>query len=380
MELQQLLFRQNFEKEVVYESENFQNESASLVLVFAKRKTFETYKPYENLKKIYPSAIIVSASSSGQISNNDKIEFGIVVTAIAFQKTKIKATQIDITPEGQLVNLKNKIQYELIEDDLKGLLIMSEGTFVNGSELIRELREHTNCQVPIFGGLAGDDFKFKKTIVGLNENPKIGKIVLVGFYGDSINFEFASKGGWDNFGPEREVTLSNKNVLYKIGDRYALDLYKEYLGKYANELPSSSLYFPLSLKETPDSESVIRTILSINEVNKSMTFAGNIPQGAYVRLMKGNLDRLIKASHDAALQCSTHSFKTCQLAVLISCVGRRVVLGNRTEEEIEVVREVFGDNIIFSGFYSYGEISPSSNNLGCELYNYSMTIVKIFED
>ena len=326
------------------------------------------------------NAEIILCSSSGQISNNCNVENDIVVTAISFEKTKIKTTQIDIVLDNNIDELGKKIKTDLLSDDLKSILILSEGSFVNGTELINELIKQTNKSIPIFGGLAGDEYNFEKTVVGLNADATSGKIVAVGFYGEHIHFGYGSEGGWGDFGPEREVTKSDKNVLYKIGDRFALDLYKEYLGKYAEELPGSSLYFPLSMKETPDSESVVRTILAIDEENKSMTFAGNIPEGSSVRLMKGNTDKLIDASSKAALKIGAKPSKDTQLALLVSCVGRRIVLGDRVEEELEVVKEIFGDKTILCGFYSYGEISPTLKNVACELHNQTMTIATLFED
>ena len=174
------------------------------------------------------------------------------------------------------------------------------------------------------------------------------------------------------------MTLSEKNVLYKIGDRYALDIYKEYLGKYADELPSSALYFPLSMKESKDSSTVVRTILSIDEKTKSMTFAGNIPQGSFVRLMKGNFDKLIDASYSAASEAFSSHAKDPELALIVSCVGRKIVLGNRVEEEFEAVKEVSG-NTLLCGFYSYGEISPIKDHKFCELHNQTIAILTISE-
>lgn len=263
--------------------------------------------------------------------------------------------------------------------DLKAILIISEGSFINGTALINELILQTKEAIPIFGGLAGDEYNFEKTLVGLNKDASQGKIVAIGFYGNNIHFGFASEGGWSDFGPEREVSDSDKNVLYKIGDRFALDLYKEYLGKYADELPGSSLYFPLSMKVNAKSEPVVRTILSIDEENKSMTFAGNIPVGSLVRLMKGNLDKLIDASYNAAALIHKNQNHQPDLALLVSCVGRKIVLGNRIEEEIEVIKEVFGDKMLICGFYSYGEISPSLTKVACELHNQTMTITTMYE-
>lgn len=380
MNLQQVIINKKNECKILYSSNNFINKKANLVLAFGERVLLDKLLPYEKLKILYPNADIVICSSSGQISDVNLIENNVVATAIEFEKTEIKVFEIDILKNEDIQQLGNTINQALFNDNLKSVLILSEGSFVNGTELINELKEQTNGEVPFFGGLAGDEYNFEKTIVGLNSDATQGKIVAVGFYGDNIHIGFGSMGGWSDYGPERKVTLSKKNVLFKIDNRFALDLYKEYLGKYADELPGSSLYFPLSMKEDKKSVSVVRTILSIDEDNKSMTFAGNIPMGSIVRLMKGNADKLIDASYKAAEQTFSKESKKPELAMLVSCVGRKIVLGNRTEEELEVAKEAFGAKTIICGFYSYGEISPMLSKVSCELHNQTMTITTFYEE
>lgn len=379
MKLQQIKVDENNNEIVLFTTDQFNSLNANLVIAFGERIFLEKTLPYQKIKGLYPNATIVICSTSGQISNSNLVQNNLVANAIAFEKTKIKATEIDILLNPDIKLLGKKIKDDLLSDDLKSILVISEGSLINGTELINELILQTREAVPIFGGLAGDEYNFEKTIVGLNSDASPGKIVAIGFYGDNIHFGFASEGGWSDFGPEREVTYSEKNVLYKIGDRFALDLYKEYLGKYAEELPGSSLYFPLSMKENATSEPVVRTILSIDEEKKSMTFAGDIPIGSKVRLMKGNFDKLIDASYNAASLIHNNQSNKPELALLVSCVGRKIVLGDRIEEEIEVVREVFGDNMLICGFYSYGEISPTLNKVACELHNQTMTITTIYE-
>ncbi|WP_396140988.1 FIST signal transduction protein [Flavobacterium sp.] len=379
MKLQQIKVDENNNEIVLFTTDQFNSLNANLVIAFGERIFLEKTLPYQKIKGLYPNATIVICSTSGQISNSNLVQNNLVATAISFEKTKIKASEIDILLNPDIKLLGKKIKDDLLSDDLKSILVISEGSLINGTELINELILQTREAVPIFGGLAGDEYNFEKTIVGLNSDASPGKIVAIGFYGDNIHFGFASEGGWSDFGPEREVTYSEKNVLYKIGDRFALDLYKEYLGKYAEELPGSSLYFPLSMKENATSEPVVRTILSIDEEKKSMTFAGDIPIGSKVRLMKGNFDKLIDASYNAASLIHNNQSNKPELALLVSCVGRKIVLGDRIEEEIEVVREVFGDNMLICGFYSYGEISPTLNKVACELHNQTMTITTIYE-
>lgn len=68
-----------------------------------------------------------------------------------------------------------------------------------------------------------------------------------------------------------------------------------------------------------------------------------------------------------------------KLAIIISCVGRKLVLGDRTNEEVEVIKDVLGSSPLITGFYSYGEISPLKPFEDCALHNQTITITTINE-
>jgi hypothetical protein len=203
-------------------------------------------------------------------------------------------------------------------------------------------------------------------------------------YGGALQISHGSMGGWESFGPERIISRSKGNQLFMIDDEYALDLYKKYLGPYAEELPGSALLFPLLVRVSNEEEPVVRTILSIDEASKSMRFAGDVPEGASVRFMKANFDRLVDAASAAANQAisgvsGSDPGKMPSLSVLISCVGRKIILGNRVSEEVEAVKDVFGSKTLVTGFYSYGEIAPHSSRVQCQLHNQTMTITNFSE-
>nr|MBA3462538.1 FIST C-terminal domain-containing protein [Deltaproteobacteria bacterium] len=249
---------------------------------------------------------------------------------------------------------------------------------VNGSELIRGLNAKLQDGVVVTGGLAGDGDRFGKTYVIGEGNPARDAVVAIGLYGDRVRVGHGSKGGWDTFGPERVVTGSKGNVLYTLDDRPALALYKEYLGERAAGLPGSALLFPLSLRASQDAtESVVRTVLGVDEVTQSMVFAGDIPTGAYAKLMRANFDRLILGAQDAG-QAVLREYEMPALCIAISCVGRRLVLGERTEEETEAALEALPEGTAQIGFYSYGEISPHTQGR-CDLHNQTMTLTVISE-
>jgi hypothetical protein len=268
----------------------------------------------------------------------------------------------------------------LNKESLVHVFVLSDGLKVNGSDLVKGLTKNLSSKVTVTGGLAGDGDRFKETLVFWDGPPDKDTIAVLGLYGNRLKVGYGSLGGWDSFGPERLITRSRGNILYELDGQSALELYKKYLGEHAKGLPATGLLFPLSIRTKEGDAGVVRTILSIDEEDRSLTFAGDIPEGAYARLMKANFDRLI----DGAVGAAKTSYEAIgstspDLAVLISCVGRKMILKQRTEEEVEGVHEVLGDKTVLTGFYSYGEISPFTPSARCELHNQTMTITTFTE-
>ena len=241
------------------------------------------------------------------------------------------------------------------------------------------MNELNNHSAIISGVIAGDSDRFEKPYIGLNQAPTSGNIIAIGLYGNNIKIGCASSGGWDEFGRERTITRSSKNILYEIDNHLALDLYKVYLGPYKENLPGSALYFPLSIKSSDSNLKLIRTILSINEKDNSMVFAGNISEGSTVRFMKASHDKLIDSSFTAAQIAKSTIKEMPDLAILISCIGRKIILKDRTIEEVQEAQKALGENTCSTGFYSYGEISPFNANTKCELHNQTLTIITLKE-
>ncbi|MEO6328993.1 MAG: FIST N-terminal domain-containing protein [Ginsengibacter sp.] len=360
-------------------NDDFDPAICNLVLVFSSTGILADPAIYTSIKNDYPNAHILLNSTAGEITDTEVSDETISLTAIAFEKIKIKTAVTHIEKMKNSFEAGKCLASDLDPDELKYVLVISDGQKVNGSELVSGLQEQLPAGTIITGGLAGDGGRFQKTLVGLNEAPIEGRIVAIGFYGSHVSVSYGSVGGWDSFGPERLITRSNANILYELDGKPALDIYKMYLGEYANELPGSGLLFPLSIRTNKAGHSLVRTILSVNDEEKSLTFAGNMPEGTYARLMKANFDRLIEGASDAAQNSMCNNAHTPELALLISCVGRKLVLDQRIEEEVEVVRAIYGNKTAIAGFYSYGEISPSFNFIKCELHNQTMTITTLSE-
>ncbi len=349
---------------------------AQLVLVFGDRELLKDVKNYNYIKSIYPNADIVGCSTSGSISDVEVLHGSIVCTAVYFEKTHFKVISEDIGNMEESFQLGQKLIKQFDRKDLQHIFILSDGLNINGSELTRGLNDNDIEGITITGGLAGDEANFDETVLLHNHTGMKNKIVAIGFYGQSIKIGYGSMGGWDSFGVDRLVTKSNANILYELDGKPALSLYKKYLGDHAANLPASALLFPLSFISHNSTTPIVRTILSINEADGSMTFAGNIPEGEYVRLMKASSEKLFEGASDAAaMSVNMLKHDDPSLAILISCVGRRLVLKQRIDEEIESVKETIGNTASIAGFYSYGEICPATTiDTRCELHNQTMTV------
>jgi len=357
---------------------------ASLVLAFGNKMVLETDSIYTQLKADHPLAEIVLCSTSGEIYDDVVYDATVSVVIMEFEKTLIKSVSINIDDALNSFEAGKSLFDQLNSKDLSYVLIISDGSTVNGSELVRGIEQVNHGKVPVTGGIAGDGDKFRYTIVGCNQEPAKGNVAAIGFYGESLRIGHGSLGGWEIFGPEKRVTRSVSNRLFEIDGKSALDVYKHYLGKYAEELPGSALLFPLYVRADGSESSVVRSILSIDNEEQCMVFAGDIPEGAHIQFMKANFDKLINAAQSAADSTLKRipgiiSPKP-KLALLISCVGRKLILGNRIDEEVETVKEVFGSDTLLSGFYSYGEISPINYNTKCKLHNQTMTITTFDEE
>jgi hypothetical protein len=351
-----------------------------LVLVFGARKSLAHSTLLDVLRIDYPDAQFVGCSTAGEICETRVDHGSVVATAIHFDHSRIRTTCHDLKDAGDSRSVGESLASDLIGDDLVHVFVVAEGLKVNGSELVGGMRHGLPAHVSLTGGLAADGALFEQTMVCHGEEVKAGAVAAIGFYGDRLRIGYGSMGGWDPFGPDRFITRAEANVLYELDGRSALDLYKTYLGPHAAELPASGARFPLCFRSESGDSSIVRTISDVDESEGSLVFSGDIPQGGFARLMKANVDRLIDGAHGAASACLERlGDATPDLAILVSCFGRTLVLQQRTEEEVESVRDRLGVSTVFSGFYSYGEIAPSAASGRCELHNQTMTITTFAE-
>ncbi|MEZ5170312.1 MAG: FIST N-terminal domain-containing protein [Acidimicrobiia bacterium] len=358
----------------------------TLVVAFGDARLRDFSEPLDQLREAFTRSSLLGCSTAGQISGDTLSDATVSVAVAHFDDVDLRTAAAPVTTSADSVVAGRRIASELLDGGLRHVFVLSDGVLVNGSELVRGLTEVLPDDVAVTGGLAGDGERFGETWI-LDENGlEPGLVRAVGLYGDALCVGYGSLGGWDIFGPERLITRAEGNVLFEIDGRPALSLYKEYLGDKASGLPATALLFPLAIRPERGGDQVVRTVLGVDEATDSMRFAGDVPAGWTAQLMMANFDRLVDgalaAAGSAAEMATRHTRPAAApgdtLALAISCVGRRLVLGERTEEELEATLGVLPDGTVLAGFYSYGEIAPQAGGT-CDLHNQTMTLTTLGE-
>jgi hypothetical protein len=353
----------------------------TLILAFADRPFGNQPEVWNQLREKAGNATVLACSTAGGILGPDAHDNDIVGAVAEFEKTRIQLVSTTVENAVDSFNAGVRIAQKLPANQLTAVFVLSPGLSINGSELVKGISSVLPEGVTLSGGLAGDGANFQSTWVLESGVPQEHCISAIGFYGPDIHFAYGSQGGWDKFGVERRVTKSEGSVLYELDGKPALKLYKEYLGERASELPAAGLLFPLALRpELQSDKFLVRTILQVDEKEQSLVFAGDVPIGSYAQLMRANFDRLIQGAANAAQMAKNPAEqKGDALAVAISCVGRKAILGGRAEDELDAALAMMPSGTKQVGFYSYGEVAPNGSGGPCQFHNQTMTITRFYE-
>lgn len=355
---------------------------AQLVMAFGARDWMEKGAALQGLAALFPHAHVMGCSTGGQIVADDVTDDAASAIALEFSRTHVAVARVSVEGKEGSFQAGQKLGEALIRPDLKCIFVLSDGLLTNGSQLVAGLRSVTGDHVVISGGLAGDGDAFEHTLVHLDGVSAEGEIVAAGLSGEAIRIGHGSAGGWSEFGPKRVITRSEGNIVHCIDGRPVLDLYRSYLGEEAAGLPGTGLLYPLQISDPErPGRTLVRTVLAIDEAAGAMTFAGDVPEGWKAQLMRGHFDRLVNAAADAASSAvaELEAAQSETAVILISCIGRRILMGEGIVGEVEAARQSIGPDTVMTGFYSYGEISPHAVSGCSELHNQTMTVTTFSE-
>lgn len=362
----------------------------TLVLVFGIRDDPAIGDALAALAETYPQAKLAGCSTGGQIFDDQLVLDGLAVAVLRFEHSRVETLVATLDSGGGAFEAGRQAAEQLGEPELRALLLLCDGLAANGSELTRGLNAVLADRVTVIGGLAGDGERFADARVLAGREQQSHALVAVGLYGERLRIRHGAGSGWEAFGVERVVTRSRHNRVFELDQQPALSVYRKYLGQHAGGLPAAGLRFPLALcdQQTP---AVARAMVAIDEAAQSVTFAGDLAENSTVRLMSAGFDALVTAAADAAGDASPRAGpaedgKTdppppsrAVLALAVAGMGRRLVLGERAEDELEASLAALPDGTRQVGWYAYGELQPLPAG-HCVLNNQTINLTTITEE
>ena len=354
-----------------------------LVLAFGASELFEPGGPAGRLAAAVPDAVVAGCSGAGAIAGGLVHDGTLSVAAMRFARAQVRLATADVGAMDDSAAAGARAAAGLPVEGLRHVLLFGPGLDLNGSALVAGIRSALPAAVGISGGLAADGTAFERTYTLAGIRSRARQVVAVGLYGATLRIASAAQGGWQPFGPARHVRRCHANVLFELDDERALDVYRRYLGEYADGLPSSGRLFPFEILDAEHRPTgLMRTLQAFDDAQGSLTLAGEVPPDGHLRLMHATTDRLVDAAEAAAasVRRALHENAGDSLALIVSCDGRRLVMGDRVDEEVEAVAACLGPGPALCGFYSYGEIAHADFFGDCRLHNQTLTVTLIAED
>ena len=313
---------------------------------------------------------LVGGTTAGEIDSSGFSSQSVTIMAMSSDNLDF------VTGIGQDMSKDEKACSKSLTKDLasktelskaSSLLIFPNGMGGDGIKMIEGLQEELGQDFEIVGGYLGDDERFEQTYQYYNG--KVYKDAIPGVLlcnkQNGYKTGIGVRSGFEPIGNRFYCSAAEGNVVKQFDGESALDLYKEFLGEErAQRLPGIALEYPFGLIDEKvsigDKEYFqLRCGLAVDHDKGTISLAASIPEGSAITLTTASRNDIIKGAEQAAQQAleSLEGAKP-KAIMMFSCVGRKLVLGRRTQEEIDAVKNVLGKDVPIIGFYTYGEIGP----------------------
>lgn len=329
-----------------------------LLMVFASRVYNHTVI-LDRIRKEFPDTPMLGCTTAGEIYSNGPDEESVALLAMSGLHAEVAVggtLSRDSYGAGKILAQ----EFSSAPGDL--IFILSDGLAGDGAAVLQGVRDHLAVKLPLIGAAAADDGQFRNTLQFCGTRVLSDTLVAAKVRGE-FHFGVGVRHGWEPVGLPVRVTRSRGNRLCEINDLPAIQLYDEYFGEYCQRMRNEpmarlAVYYPLGLPVPESDEFLLRAPIAV-EKDGSIKFTAELPTGADVRLMIGNVESAMRAARIAAMEAlSQMRGRTPKLAILFDGMARRRVFGLRAGQEIKLVRDIIGPEVPVVGFYAYGEIAP----------------------
>lgn len=336
---------------------------STLVFAFGLPALGGATGPLEELVKAYPTSRIIGCASTRLVRGAGRATGDLFVSAARFAHTELETAWADLALGS--VAAGEKLADALSRPDLRAVFVLADAS-TDGDAFLRALSASLRPGVVVSGGVVATGGG--RSWVACGKTIRTGIVAAVGFYGNHLSVQSEASSSFDAFGPERRVTRSSGHIVYEIDGKPALSVYAEYVGGVVSALTPGAMPFPLSVRDSNDVLRV-RMPVAFDTGAQSVSFAGDVPQDSWIRLMRANPDRLVDDVLRAANTAKAGIVSGSAAFVLaVSSIGRAQALGARADEETEAILEAIPGGVAhdLAGFYSLAEFGSGVAGLGNE--------------
>jgi len=352
-------------------------EDPQLVIWFAAYDQVKSTEVFDGLRGLFPKALVMGCTTNGEIYRGDVLDGASVAAAVRFDSAHVKGAFVRVEPQGDARAAGRMLAAQLKGAGLKGVFVLADAFGFNGADLVEGLAAELPPDVIVSGGMAGDGGALgSSTKAGLDQVPCDGGAAAIGFYGQTMRISHGVAGGWDALGPLRHITRAEGSVVYELDGQPALDVYERLVGDAET---NARLRHPFCIKPEADSQQdVIWEVVGVDRQNKGIVFIDQVPQGSWGQIMRGVDDHLVDGAAEAARKAVAEKPAGDALGLVVSCIGRKWVMGQHVGDETEAVQEVAADAPTI-GFFSYGEVAPHARTGVCTLHHASVSVTMLSE-
>jgi len=338
-------------------------EKADLALVMAS-SVFDQTHMLEGIAGVLGDTPVVGCTSAGAITENGVQEGAVSI--LALKSDTAKFIPIRVTGIGADMRAAVKKFGEEVKaaggDSLKMALMFSDALAGNGTDLVRGILEVLGSDFRLGGGAAGDDLNFKKTYQYFGKEALNDAVVGFAIAGD-INIAVGADHGWQPIGNAHIATKAQGQKLIELDGKPAFSIYEDYFGERASDfkkaLSLAAVSYPLGMKSKGSGDQImVRAPLVVGE-DGSIVCGAEVLEGSEIYLMIGTLAGVLASAEATAKKIVGMPPSDQRRVVFVSdCVARKILLGERGQEEIALLKSIGGPGAVIFGFYSYGQISP----------------------
>lgn len=320
---------------------------------------------------------VFGSTTAGEIMDSEVMEKSTVVMLLNINKAHYKIFY-EASPETYTA-ANNLGLFAKRSFANPSVVVISSGLTIDAEEIINGFSA-ADKNIPLFGGLAGDDLTMKGSYIFTNNQETSTGLIGLVLDGDKINVKGLATSGWDNIGIEKTITKSVGNIVYTIDDEPAVDVFVKFfqftksVDDTAEIIAQNFAQYPLQLKKE-NGNTVLRAPLMVDIESRALIFAGGIPQGSKVKFsVQPGFDLIEKTTE--RVRALKSGMPEADAIIMFSCKARHMALGPMTGDEAGMIRSIWNKPLI--GFFTYGEIGTAKDSV-CDFHNETCSMVILEE-